>query len=101
MKIIGKTEYTNNATGEIEVMNGISVEKGDFNFHKLWLKNILSAVDSLGNLKIKLAFWIVENLNSENQFIGTYRKIAQYLEVSVETVKRTINSLDKFGNLKM
>lgn len=92
-KVIGSQKFTNNATGEIEDMQVISVEDRDFNFHKIWLEHVLVSLDLISNQKTKVAFWILENLDSNNRFVGTQRGIAQKLTVSKTTVNETLKAL--------
>lgn len=93
LKIIGTEEYINKKTGEIEEMQTISIEERDANFHKLWLGNILSHIDLIGNQKAKLAFWILDNLDSENKLVTTQRKIAETTKMSIQTVNLTMKAL--------
>lgn len=94
-KVIGETKYINKETGEIEDFQVISIEERDANFHKIWLGHILNSIDIIGNQKTKLAFWILDNLKSENLLIMTQRQIAKESKVSLQTVSRTLNSLVK------
>lgn len=100
VKVVGKTEYIRKDTGEIEEMQVISVEERDFNFHKLWLRNILTTVDLIGNQKMKLAFWIIEHLDYENKLIYSYEQMAKETGISLDTVKRTMKALMECNFLK-
>lgn len=93
VKVIGTQEYINKNTGELQEMQVVSVEDRDFNFHKLWLSHIINSLDLIGNQKTKLAFWIIEHLNRENQLIMTYRQISEKSGISLQTVTRTISAL--------
>lgn len=93
VKVVGKQEYINNDTGELVKMNVIQIEDRDFNFHKLWLSHIIQSMDLIGNQKTRLAFWIIENLNRDNQLIGTYRQIAEKTGISTKTVNETMKLL--------
>ena len=77
MKVIGTETYIKQDTGEIAEMQVVKIEERDANFHKLWLGHILQSIDLIGNQKTKLAFWILDNLDSNNQLIMTQRKIAE------------------------
>ena len=72
-----KNEVLYDAQGEAIPMQMISVEERDFNFHKVWLQNLVQGIDEIANQKLRLAFWIIENLNKENQLIMTQRQIAE------------------------
>lgn len=93
VKVVGTESYINRATGEIKDMQVIDIEERDFNFHKLWLQNILNSIDLIGNKKTKLAFWIIQHLNKENQLIMTQRKIADATKMSLDTVRLTMKTL--------
>lgn len=93
VKVIGTETYIKQATGELKEMQLIDIEERDFNFHKVWLQHILNSIDLIGNQKTKLAFWIIEHLNKENQLIMTQRKIAEKAGMSIDTVRLTMKAL--------
>lgn len=92
-KVIGTETYVNTSTGEIEEMQVVSTEERDFNFHKVWMKSLISTLSLVGNQKTKLAYWIIENLNKENMLTCTYRQISDKTNISLETVRVTMNVL--------
>lgn len=73
------------------------VEDRDFNFHKVWLRNLVMSLDDICNQRLKLAFWILDNLNRENQLVMTQRAIAEKSGMSIKTVTRTMKALQS-GN---
>ena len=79
VKVIGTQQYINANTGELEDFHVTSLQDRDFNFTKVWLNSILQTLDMLGNQKTKVAYHIIDNLNKENQYIGTQRQIAEAL----------------------
>ena len=97
--IYGKNYETKNEncwkteTGEMNEVQVIDIEKRDANFHKIWLSHILNSIDLIGNQKTKLAFWILDNIDSENQLIMTQRKIAKNSGISLYTVSETLKVL--------
>ena len=93
VKIVGRENYINQNTGEIKEMQIINIEERDANFHKIWLGHILSSIDLIGNAKTKLAFWILDNMDNQNQLIGTHRKLAQKTGMSTKTVTETLKIL--------
>ena len=95
VKVVGTKQYVDSLTGEVETMQVISIEERDFNFHKIWLKSILSTFDLIGNKKVKLAMWIIDHLDSENKLIGTQRAIANQAGCSLSTVSETMKSLQE------
>ena len=93
MKIVGKQTYINQKTGEMNEVQVIDIEERDANFNKIWLSHILNSIDLIGNQKTKLAFWILDNIDSENQLIMTQRKIAKNSGISLYTVSETLKVL--------
>lgn len=93
MKIVGKQAYIDQETGEMNEVQVIDIEERDANFHKIWLSHILNSIDLIGNQKTKLAFWILDNIDSENQLIMTQRKIAKNSGISLYTVSETFKVL--------
>lgn len=93
VKVIGREQYLNTSTGEVEDFQVVSLQDRDFNFHKLWLAHIINSLDLIGNQKTKLAFWILDNLDKENQLIMTYRQIAKKTGISLDTVSKTMSAL--------
>lgn len=100
VKVIGIQQYINFNTGEIEDFQVTSIEERDFNFTKVWMKNFIATLDLVGNQKTKLAFWIIENLNKENQLTMTYRQISEKTNISLETVRKTMAILLEVNFLK-
>ena len=93
VKVIGQQKYINADTQEVEDFEVINIEDRDFNFHKIWLQNIISSFELIGNQKIKLAFWIIDHLDRENKLTMTYRQIADKSGISLDTVRRTMQCL--------
>lgn len=85
-------------TGEIIPAQLMSVEERDFNFHKLWLQHLVNDWDDISNQKLRLAYWIVEHLDSENKLTMTQRTIAEKSGISLNTVSKTMTSLQEGKN---
>lgn len=94
-KFVGYKELIDPETGETYPMQMNVIEDRDFNFHKVWLQNLVNSIDGVINQKMKLAFWIIENLDKENQLIMTQRMIAEKTGISLQTVSKTIKLLCK------
>lgn len=92
-KYIGSKVLVDPETGEVYPMQMNQVEDRDFNFHKVWLQNLIMSIDSIANQKLKLAFWIIENLNKENMLVMTQRKISEKTGISLPTVSKTMRLL--------
>ena len=94
-KFVRSKGYIDPDTGEIVPFQEVQIEDRDFNFHKVWLEHFLNSLDGISNQKMRLAFWIINNLNSENQLVMTQDKIAELSKMSIATVKRTMKSLQE------
>lgn len=93
IKHVGQQEFINAQTGEVEIFDVTSIEERDANFHKVWMRDFIITLDLVGNKKTKVCMWLVENINAENQVIGTFRSIAKASGTSVETVRQTFSVL--------
>lgn len=100
VKVIGTVEYINPYTGELEPFQATRIEDRDFNFHKVWLKNIITALDIVGNQKTKVCFWLIDHLDKENKICYTQRQIAELVGVSLKTVSITMRILQDVDFLR-
>lgn len=94
-KFIRSKSFYDPETGEEVPFQEVMVEDRDFNFHKVWLQHFINSLDEISNQKLKLAFWIIENLNSDNQLIMTQRKICEKTGISNYTVIKTMKALQE------
>lgn len=93
VKFVGTQTYINADTGEVIDMQVTDIEERDFNFSKVWMRNFIAALDIVGNKKTKLCYWIIENINKENMLVGTLRDISKRTNISLETVRLTMDIL--------
>lgn len=100
-KVVGIETYINQQTGQIQEMQVIQIEERDANFHKLWLGHIIQSLDLIGNKKIKVLNFVMDNLNSENQFLMTLREISEKTGISYRTVAETMKALQESDFLRM
>lgn len=94
-KIVGSKPLIDPETGELVPCQIISINDRDFSFHKVWLQHLVNSLDSISNQKLRLAFWIIDHLNSENQLTMTQRQIAEKSGMSLSTVMRTMAALQE------
>lgn len=94
-KFIKSKEYVDVETGELVPFQEVAIEDRDFNFHKVWLQHLVDSLDGISNQKLRLAFWIIDNLNKENQLIMTQRTISEKTKISLDTVSKTMKSLQE------
>jgi predicted transcriptional regulator len=100
-KVIGEEEYLNTRTGEVQTFNVVEIQDVDANFEKLWLGHILSAIDEIGNAKMKILNYILQNRErSNNSLIITIAELSQRTEISRATVVTTLQTLEKHGIIK-
>ncbi len=92
-KFVGYKELIDPETGEKYPMQMNVIEDRDFNFHKVWLQHLVNSLDEISNQKLRLAFWIIENLDKENQLIKTQRIISDESGISLQTVNKTMKLL--------
>ena len=101
-KIVGTQNYINQETGEIKEM--VVVEKNveqDFNFHKIWLLDLLGVLDIIGNKKIKVINYLFEILNPRDNSISiTYKEVEKHTGVSYPIVVETFKILIETNFLK-
>lgn len=94
-KLTGIEYLTNTATGEVIPFVVSSVEDRDFNFHKTWMKNLVTSLDEITNKKMSLAFWIIEHLDKENKLTYTQRQLSNETGISLDTVRITMKLLQQ------
>lgn len=92
-KFVGSKAFCDMETGEVIPMQMVQVEDRDFNFHKVWLQNLVMSLEGISNQRLKLAFWILEHLDKENKLVMTQRAIAEGSGMSLATVVRTMKAL--------
>src|SRR5699024_6070767 len=71
------------------------IEERDANFHKIWLGHMIESHDMIGNQKIRVAMFIMENINKENELIMTYRVIAEKTNTSLQKGSETMKALQE------
>src|SRR5690625_2086309 len=91
VKFLGTKELIDASKDEKET----NIEKRDDNLHKIWLGHMLESLDMIGNQKIRVAMFIMENINKENELIMTYRVIAEKTNTSLQTVSETMKALQE------
>jgi predicted transcriptional regulator len=101
-KVIGSQEYINSETGEIQTFEVVSLEDRDFNFDKIWIAHILSAIDEISNAKIKVLFYLFSlKRNPHDNIIAiTIDEICKGSLVSKPTVIKSLKILEKHDIIK-
>jgi len=94
-KIIGTQNYINQDTGEI--VETLVIEKNieqDFNFHKVWINDLMNIFELIGTKRIKIINYLLKEVNDKNNIVFfTQRKLSKELDISLVTINETIKIL--------
>lgn len=100
--IIGTEQYTDSRTGEVKKFKVINTEEQtDFNFQKIWVKDLIKLLKVLGGSKVEVFCHILEKKNADNIFIGSIFDIAQQIKVSENTVKSSLKLMKELDYIRM
>lgn len=94
-KFVGIKTLVDPNTGENYPMQLNVIEDRDFSFHKVWLQHLVNSLDGISNQRLRLAFWIIDHLDSENKLVMTQRAMSIGSGMSLQTVSRTIKALQE------
>lgn len=94
-RVIGTQQYVNVNTGELREMQVIesTEDNKDFNFHKLFMRDFIRAIDIVSNKKTKICYWIIDNINKDNQLLYSYRQISEITGISYSVIAETVKAL--------
>lgn len=98
--VIGHQSYINQTTGEVIECQVVEVQDRDFNFDKIWIWWLAQALDLLGNAKIQVLNYLIENRDKQNRVISTQRNLAKNIGVSLSTVSKTISALQEIDAIQ-
>jgi len=94
-KVIGTQNYINQDTGEI--IETLVIEKNveqDFNFHKVWINDLMNIFELIGTKRIKIINYLLKEVNDKNNIVFfTQRKLSKELDISLVTINETIKIL--------
>jgi DNA-binding Lrp family transcriptional regulator len=66
----------------------------DYNFHKIWLQDILHVLDSFGNKKIKIVTFLLQEMrDGDNTVSVTHSYIQEKTGISRQTISETMKEL--------
>lgn len=67
---------------------------GGPHFYRVWLSDLLYHLNLISNSRqMDVLFYILDNVNNDNLFIGTNRAIAEATKASTQTVNRIIKKM--------
>jgi len=93
--IVGRQTYINSSTGEL--IDCLVMEKevhNDFNFHKVWINDLISILNLIGGKKLEVFKYLMNEMNASNNYIiATYEKIKKDTGISYQTIRNTLKVL--------
>lgn len=96
IKYISKSTKYIDESGE-HIMTETEVYKkyyGGPHFYRVWLSDLLYHLNLISNSRqMDVLFYMLDNVNSENLFIGTNRAIAEATKASTKTVNTIIKKM--------
>lgn len=96
IKYISKSTKYVDETGEHEMTETEIYKKyyGGPHFYRVWLSDLLFHLNLISNSRqMDILFYILDNVNSDNIFIGTHRDIAEKTKASTQTVNKIIKKM--------
>jgi len=100
--VVGTQKFINAQTGEVEEFTVIQKNiTRDYNFHKIWLQDLLNVLNSFGNKKIKILSYLLHKMrNEDNTVTVTYEEMQKKLKVSKPTISVTMKELQEANVIK-
>lgn len=97
-----RKQYIDAETGELVTMDNIKkIVYGQKNFWKCYLMDFLAVLGIIDNRQLDVFIYICENTNqSNNLFIGTYKKIATDVGCSKDTIAKIMKKLQEHNFIK-
>lgn len=81
----GTKRFVDQETGELVEVQQIA-QTGDVDFKKIWLGHILDAVNEVGNQKMRVLMHLLDKIDYQNRYVGTYEMIAKAIGCHKKTV---------------
>lgn len=89
--------FVNKETGQ-EVSALVKVVECDRdNFDIVYIMNFCNLFDMIGGKKYQILKYLLQHRNSENQIIITTTELSEELNISRDTVSKTLGILKKYG----
>lgn len=88
---------TGELIGDIITANLIIKEIPRTGFAITYLSSIIQMIESIGNKKMQVVKYILQNMDSNNKLSETVREIAKGSECSIQTVHETLELLENSG----
>lgn len=88
---------TGEIIGELRKVDVVLKEIPRAGFEITYLASIISMIDSIGNKKMQVVKYILQNKDSNNKLSETVREIAKGSGCSIQTVHETLKLLESCG----
>ena len=93
-----QVDETGNAiTGEVKEVDVLFKEIPRTGFAITYLSTIIQMIESIGNKKMQVVKYILQNMDSNNKLSETVREIAKGVGCSIQTVQETLALLQSVG----
>lgn len=101
-QVVGNKQMIDPNTGEVQDFTVIQKNVNqDYNFHKIWLEDLMNILNSMGNKKMTILTYLLRIMrNSDNSLNFTMRSLADDTGVSLQTCQNTIKELLEANVLK-
>lgn len=97
----GFKEVIDKKTGELKSIQHYEIKDVDINWNKVWLGHLLDALDMVGNKKMQVLSWLLENRDKKtNEVIATQQEIVEATGLSKKTIQDTFKALVTAGVIK-
>lgn len=96
IKYISKSTRYVDETGEHEMTETEVYKKyyGGPHFYRVWLSDLLYHLNLISNSRqLDVLFYMLDNVNNDNLFIGTHRAISEATKASTKTVNLIIKKM--------
>ena len=90
----GTTQMIDPSSGELKTVQHYEVKDVDINWNKVWLGHMLDVLDMVGNKKMQVLSWLLENRDLKtNEVVATQQEIMDELNFSKQTISDTFKAL--------
>ena len=90
-------EKGNAITGEVKEVDVLFKEIPRTGFAITYLSSIIQMIESIGNKKMQVVKYVLQNMDSNNKLSETVREIAKGVGCSIQTVQETLSLLQSVG----
>lgn len=92
----GFTQVVDPKTGEMRNVQKYEIKDVDINWNKVWLGHLLDALEMVGNKKMQVVSWLLENRDKKtNEVIATQQEIIDSTGLSKKTIAETFKALQE------